>query len=376
MFCASIPFQTMQNLPYDQLKDLSQNHENFSNSKPELQSRLCELLSNSQKNEPICLGPLLGPLMDRTVSEIVHAIACEAIKKGEELDQKTVLSVATGQTVSAANAGQRMAIAENISAFLLLESMEECVSQAKELQRWVEKDESRSKAAKTILSLLSDPSSPSLKLWYQGLTSLPKFVSKKGFRNVSHLHLSHNKLKKFPEVSAFEAVESLLVIDNKISTFPDRVEGIELIQELSLNRNQISELPIDLIAFQSLKRLALAQNRIPAIPERVSFPDCLEVLILEGNRITVIPENLKGLERLKRLYLANNQITVIPQNLKGLKGLEFLSLSANKISEIPERLEGLDNLKVFFISRNQLVYPPSLEELRARGLKSLKTLNT
>lgn len=94
MFCASIPFQTMQNLPYDQLKDLSQNHENFSNSKPELQSRLCELLSNSQKNEPICLGPLLGPLMDRTVSEIVHAIACEAIKKGEELDQKTVLSVA------------------------------------------------------------------------------------------------------------------------------------------------------------------------------------------------------------------------------------------------------------------------------------------
>ncbi len=367
MPCASIPFQTMRGLPYDRLKDLCQNYERFSSAEPELQSMLCEFFSKEQKREPICQWPI----KDNKVSEIVHIIACEAIKKGEMSDQRSVLSMVTGLNFSAINADRRMVIVQNILPFLLLKAMEECVCQAKELERWVEEDKSRAEAAKAILSFLTNPSSR-LELWDHGLTSLPRFVSKKVFRGVTFLTLSGNKLKEFPELSALNAVQELFLVGNEISTVPQHAEGIGLIQTLSLNRNQITSVPDNLIAFQSLKILRLAHNQILALPEKVSFPDSLEELSLDNNQISVIPEKLEGFKKVKRLYLTNNKITKLPGNLKGLEGLELLALSGNKISKFPETIEGLGNLKVLCIS---VAPSPSIESLREWGLRSLESFN-
>ncbi len=367
MSCRSIPFETMQTLPYGQLKDLCENHEKFSSSKPEVQRTLCEFFSKEQKREPICQWPI----KDNKVSEIVHIIACEAIKKGEESELKTVLSLATGWNISTTTAKQRMAIAENISPFLLLETMEECVCQANQLERWVEEDKSRVEAAKAILAFLTNPSS-GLELSDHGMTSLPPFISKKGFHGVTCLALSNNKLKKFPELSAFSAVEDLYLVGNEISTVPQNAEGIDFIQNLSLNRNQIPSVPDNLIGFQSLKILRLARNGIRAIPEKVSFPDSLEELTLSENRISVIPENLEGLGKVKRLYLTNNEITELPGNFKGLERLELLSLSGNKISKFPKTIGGLRNLKILYF----FMYPaPQMWFLRAWGLSSLEHFN-
>ncbi len=367
MPCASIPFQTMRDFPYDRLKDLCQNYEKFSSAKPELQSMLCEFFPKEQKREPICQWPI----KDNKVSEIVHIIACEAIKKGEVSDQRSVLSMVTGLNFSAINADRRMAIVQHILPFLLLKAMEECVCQAKELERWVEEDKSRAEAAKAILTFLSDPSYR-LELWDHGLISFPPFVSKKGFRCVISLTLSGNKLREFPELSAFNAVQELFLVGNEISTVPQNAEGIDLIERLSLNHNQITSVPDNLIAFQSLKILRLAHNQIRSIPEKVSFPDSLKELALNNNQISVIPKNLEGLEKVKRLYLDCNQITELPGNFKGLEGLEFLSLFDNKISKLPETIEGLSNLKVLHLSVDPT---PSIESLRARGLRSLELFN-
>ncbi len=367
MSCASIPFQTIQNLPYDRLKDLCENHETFSSAEPEVQSMLCEHLSKEQKREPF----EQSLIENHKVSEIVHAIACEAIQKGEVRDQRSVLSMATGWGISATNAAERMAIAEKISPFLLLEAMEECACQAKHLEGWVKEDKSRSEAAEAILTFLAEPSS-SLDLWDYGVTSLPEFVSKKGFHRVRSLVLSRNKLKKFPELSAFNGVIKLSLFDNEISTVPEKGEGINLIEELSLTRNQITSVPDNLIGFQSLRIFWLADNQIRAIPKRVFFPDSLKELALNNNQISVIPEDSEGLEKVKKLFLGHNEITELPGKLKGLEGLEFLSLSGNKILKLPETIEGLSNLKVLRLSVDPT---PSIESLRARGLRSLELFN-
>ncbi len=173
MSCASTSFLTMRNLPYDRLKDLCENHEKFSNSNPEVQSMLSELLSGGQ--EPICQDRLI----DRKVSEIVRTIACKAVESGLAIDRTVVLSLA-GRAVSTAIADQTKPTAENILSFLLLETMEECVSQVEELQRWEEEDGSRSEAAKTILSFSDRPSCPFSKPLESGidLTSPVRFKKK------------------------------------------------------------------------------------------------------------------------------------------------------------------------------------------------------
>ncbi len=365
MSCASLSFLTMRNLPYDRLKDLCENHEKFSNSNPEVQIMLSELLSGGQ--EPICQERLI----DRRVSEIVRTIVCKAIQGGLPIDRRVVLSLA-GRAVSAANEDQKKATTENISSFLLLETMEECASQAKELQRWEEEDKSRSEAAQIILSFLTDPSSDSLTLCNQSLTSLPRFVSKKIFRNLKFLYLSNNKLKKFPELSAVEALELLSLTGNEIATVPVEAKGINFIQELHLDSNQITMVPDNLMAFRSLKIFYIARNQIRAIPEKVSFPDSLEVLVLTRNQISAIPRNLEGLGKVKKLFLGDNAITKLPENLKGLEGLEFLSLSGNKISKRPKKMEGLGNVKILHLWMES---PPSIEFLRAWGLRSLEALH-
>ncbi len=539
MSCASFSFQTMRNLPYPRLKDLCENHEKFSSSKPEVQSMLCELLSRGQEQEPICQERLMDRkvseivrtiackaiqgskeadrkavlslaartisaanadqtkgiaenissflslpevqnvlsrlpsrredkdlilqelLMNEKVSEIVRAITCKAIPKGREIDPKSVLSMVcatvsaagadqvlviaqgvsslflvreeiqrtlrerfsggqekepicggpldkkasegahaiafdtilnnekidqkiimsvTVKTVATADAEQTVAIPENISSCLLLEAMEEYVPQAEELHRWVEEDPSRSEAAKAILSFLIDPSSHSLRLWDQGLTSLPRFVSKKWFDHLRFLYLGHNKLKKFPELPTTKALEHLSIIDNEISAIPQKAEGIGFIQELYLNGNQIPAVPDDLTGFWSLRNLSLQHNQIGKIPEKVSFPDSLEVLSLSGNQIPAIPEKLEGLEKVKRLYLANNKITKIPSKLKGLENLELLSLSGNNIPIFPKKIEGLGNLKDFyflmdFLPPIEFLQSSPIEFLRGWGLRSLENYN-
>ncbi len=530
MSYASTAFLTMRNLPYDRLKDLCENHEKFSSSKPEVQSLLCELLSRGQEQEPICQERLV----DRKVSEIVRTIACKAIQSGREIDGKTVLSLA-GRAVSVANADQTMAIAEsissffllpevqslvserlsrgqekelicqellmnekvseivrailcksvprgmainqkaalsmvcakvsaassdqmlaiaetissallepqlqgtvygrlsgdqekepicgepldkeidelihhvtfkatlnlkeriekavlsvairivsetdpdqpmeiseNISSFLLLETMEECVSQVEELERWVKEDGSRSEAAQIILSFLTNPSCCSLRLWGQGLTSLPRFVAKKRFCGLRFFYLGNNKLKKFPDLSALPALEHLSLTNNEITAVSVDAEGIGLIQDLYLNSNQITVLPNDLTAFRSLRGVTFARNQIQDIPEKVSFPNSLEMLNLEGNQISAIRGDLEGLKSVKRLYLGSNPIRKLPGNFKGLEGLEFLSLSGNKIPERPEKIEGLGGVKTLYLWMGS---PPSIEFLRAWGLRSLETLH-
>ncbi len=308
--------------------------------------------------------------IDRRVSEIVRTIACKAVESGLAIDRTVVLSLA-GRAVSTAIADQTKPTAENILSFLLLETMEECVSQVEELQRWEEEDGSRSKATQIILSFLPDPSSCSLRLWDHGLTSLPHFVSKKRFSNLRFLYLGNNKLKKFPELSAVPALECLSLVGNEISAVPVDAEGINFIQKFYLDCNQITIVPDNLMTFRSLKIFSIARNQIRTIPEKVSFPDSLEVLILSRNQISAIPRNLEGLERVKELWLSDNAITELPEKLKGLEGLDCISLSGNRISKRPKKIEGLHNLKTLGLWMDS---PPSIGFLRAWGLTSLETL--
>ncbi len=366
MSCASISFLKMRNLPYDRLKDLCENHEKFSSSKPEVQNMLCELLSRDQEQEPICQERLI----DRKVSEIIRTIAYKAMESGLAIDRRVVLSLA-GRAVSTAIADQTEATAENISSFLLLETMEECASQVEELQRWEEEDGSRSEAAQIILSFLTEPTARSISLCDQRLSSLPRLVSKKMFFNLRFLHLCNNKLKKFPELSAIKALDRLTLSGNEISTVPVDAEGIGFIQEIYLDSNQITVVPDNLMAFRSLKIFSIARNQIRTIPVKVSFPDSLKVLILNKNRISAIPRNLEGLGRVKKLYLGDNPITELPGSFKGLEEVEILSLSGNKISKFPEKIEGLGNLKTLYLWMDS---PPSIRFLQARGLRSLEYL--
>ncbi len=172
MSCLPISSRTIEDLPYDRLKDICENHETLSSSAPEVQDMVCELLEKDEEKSSVCPGLLLKPM-----AEIVYAIAFKILENARPVDLKCILSM-VGRTASVTlDTDERMAITKEIPPNSLLAAMENYVSEKKKLQTWGDGEENRLEAIQKVFNFLDDSCSDSsaLNLANLGLTTLPPF---------------------------------------------------------------------------------------------------------------------------------------------------------------------------------------------------------
>ncbi|WVQ73241.1 hypothetical protein IAR50_002807 [Cryptococcus sp. DSM 104548] len=192
----------------------------------------------------------------------------------------------------------------------------------------------------------------------------------KGAPNLTSVDLSFNNLRHPPKLVSLKKVDTLYLIQNKIS----RVEEGELdwcadtMKSLELGGNRIRVIE-NLEKLVHLEELWLGKNKIRSLENLSTFTN-LKILSIQSNRITKL-ENLEALVNLEELYLSHNGLTKI-EGLENNTKLTTLDVGNNAIEEI-ENISHLRDLEEFWASNNKIANLRSLDT-QLRPLKNLATV--
>ncbi|KAJ9100676.1 hypothetical protein QFC21_003721 [Naganishia friedmannii] len=172
-----------------------------------------------------------------------------------------------------------------------------------------------------------------------------------GCTNLTSLDLSFNNLRHPPSLPSQKHINTLYLVQNKISKIEqgELDWAAEALKSLELGGNRIRKLVL-------LEELWLGKNKIRGLENLSTFKH-LKILSIQSNRITKM-ENLEELESLEELYLSHNGVEKIEGLEKNLK-LKTLDIGNNRITKI-ENIAHLKNLEEFWASGNQI---PDLRDL-------------
>ena len=183
---------------------------------------------------------------------------------------------------------------------------------------------------------------------------------------LKYLILRNNKLTKIP--SGLDKVKDLYKLDlsgNMIKTLPDSL-NLTVLTEVRLSRNKISELPASFWSYCCYE-LYLDSNLISKLPE----PDGntkqeFSTLTLSYNKISSFPDSVRTLrEEITELDISNNQFSTFPLQITQFSKLRELNIRNNQIKTIPEEIGELENLTYFRFSGNPITsVPKSFAQLK------------
>ncbi|KAJ9122440.1 hypothetical protein QFC22_001865 [Naganishia vaughanmartiniae] len=178
-----------------------------------------------------------------------------------------------------------------------------------------------------------------------------------GCTNLTSLDLSFNNLRHPPSLPSQKHINTLYLVQNKISKIePGELDwAADTLKSLELGGNRIRVIE-NLQNLVLLEELWLGKNKIRGLENLSTFKH-LKILSLQSNRITKM-ENLEELESLEELYLSHNGVEKIEGLEKNLK-LKTLDIGNNRITKI-ENISHLKNLEEFWASGNQI---PDLRDL-------------
>ncbi|EIW73489.1 hypothetical protein TREMEDRAFT_24836 [Tremella mesenterica DSM 1558] len=180
----------------------------------------------------------------------------------------------------------------------------------------------------------------------------------KGCKNVTSLDLSFNNIRHPPTLPSMKQVNTLYLVQNKISHVEegclDWAAGS--LKSLELGGNRIRAIE-NLDQLVLLEELWLGKNKIRILENLTTFTN-LRILSLQSNRITKI-QGLENLISLEELYLSHNGIKKIEGLEKNVK-LTTLDIGNNMVEEI-EGISHLVQLEEFWASNNQIQNLSALE---------------
>ncbi len=110
----------------------------------------------------------------------------------------------------------------------------------------------------------------------------------------------------------------------------------DIITGFSLYYYDLTEVPETLRAFDSIEFLDLIGNRIKALPDWIDSLENLKYLNLLANQVEYIPESIGNLDKLQYLNLSFNNLERIPESITNLSSLKVIYLWANKISNLSD----------------------------------------
>lgn len=147
--------------------------------------------------------------------------------------------------------------------------------------------------------------------------------------NTNPLKYVNRRLTEFPNIAGRTCV---MLYNNKISRFPDNLQGTGTVRTLNLQNNIITELPDDLTPMETLEILDLSRNRIETLSRRTRFPVSLRGLLLAENRMESIPAGIE-IPGLFVFDLSRNLFESVPEHFCVSDQLFRVDLTNNPLSQ-------------------------------------------
>ena len=173
-------------------------------------------------------------------------------------------------------------------------------------------------------------------------------------KNLKHLDLRKNNLKKIPSLAALQKLTYLDLESNHLHSVPSEIQNLSSLQYLNLGVNDLTTLP-SWLGRLPLKILKLQKNRIAALPE---LPNSIEILNLYLNNLSEIPPNVYQLENLETFAFGGTDMKSINPKIGNLKKLKWLTLVANRITDLPDSFCFLSNLQGARLAKNEITHLP------------------
>jgi len=195
------------------------------------------------------------------------------------------------------------------------------------------------------------------------LTHVPDIVKPE---DVTSLTLSHNKIRKLPNMEIFKNLTRLSLNDNDLENLCESITRVKRLKWMDLTKNRLENLPSG-IENMSLVGLGLSENRFTKIPSCVLKLKTLKKFGFFNNLLKFFPAELCKMSEITKLDLSSNKLETIPESITRLTNLTWLNLSNNNIRGLPD-LSKLTKLQELGLSNNRI------ENLPFMKLESVKIL--
>jgi hypothetical protein len=190
-----------------------------------------------------------------------------------------------------------------------------------------------------------------LELYYnEGLEEVSKKIGKnvnlKVITIIGNRRLNYNDL--FKKLSRLKQLESVTLIDNKLTEIPDALGDIKQLKKLKISGNEgvnYEKLISKLKKVMQLEELSIPLNSLSEIPENINELTQLKTLDIRKNYISEFPNSISRLDSLQEIKAEENIIIDISNEFEKLKNLNIKYLSFDDDGAV-------DDLKVLFPDAN------------------------
>uniref|UniRef100_A0A4W6DGB2 Leucine rich repeat and sterile alpha motif containing 1 n=1 Tax=Lates calcarifer TaxID=8187 RepID=A0A4W6DGB2_LATCA len=107
------------------------------------------------------------------------------------------------------------------------------------------------------------------------------------------------------------------------------------------------------------KVLDLHENKLTSLPEDIGKLALLQILNVEKNRLKALPDSIGDLRLLQTLSLKGNYLSELPSSVGSLHSLRTLDVSDNNIVQLPKALAYIRTLESFTLDAVMMSYPPA-----------------
>jgi Leucine-rich repeat (LRR) protein len=191
------------------------------------------------------------------------------------------------------------------------------------------------------------------------LTSLPPQLA--GLENLRRLDLADNRLNSLPkEIGELKNLRELKLEDNQLTALPEEIGNLSRLTHLNLRKNKLAELPRGIGGLKSLIELRLSDNQLTSLPPEIGALQNLTWLGAPRNKLKSLPAEIGSLTNLVTLRLFGNKLDHLPSTIGWLSNLKALYLNENRLRDLPRELVRLEKLEVLMLHKNRLRLPPRI----------------
>ncbi len=143
------------------------------------------------------------------------------------------------------------------------------------------------------------------------------------------LDLTDNNLSSLPDdFDRFKKLKRIFLSNNQFDNVPKILAKLPVLSMIGMRNNKIKIFEEDSLPL-SIRWLILTDNELTSLPQSIGDLKLLQKFMLSGNKLSFLPESLANCTNLELLRIAANNLSSFPKSLLLLPKLSWLAYGGN-----------------------------------------------